>query len=150
MKNIINIIKNNIKKPSTPLKIIKTYHQPINDNYLITQSKFLKKELEIRLSHRIRDLINLPYGLPHTSEISQLTDSYITSLSEINKFPLPNNSNNVNDFTQLLLTMRDRHANAEILVSSGIQKIKYFSLIDNKTLNNHLDKFFIESLALSV
>lgn len=148
MKNIINIIKNNIKKPSTPLKIIKSYHQPINNKHLITQSNFLKKELEIRLSHRIRDLINLPYGLPHTIEISQLTDSYITSLSEVNKFSLVNNSNNVEDFTKLLLTMRDRHANAEMLVSSGIQKIKYFSLIDNKTLNNHLDKFFIERIGV--
>jgi pyruvate dehydrogenase kinase 2/3/4 len=148
MKSIINIIKHNIKKPSNSLKIIKSYHQPITNKYLVTQSNFLKNELEIRLSHRIKDLINLPYGLPLTSEISSLTDSYITSLGEIYKHPNIDTSNDINKFTNLLLTIRDRHANAEFQVSNGIQKIKYFDLIDNKTLNKHLDNFFIERIGV--
>ena len=148
MKNIINIIKKNIIKPSTPLKIIKSYHQPINNQYLINQSNFLKKELEIRLSHRIRDLINLPYGLPLTDEISTLTESYIVSLEKVNKNKIINNSIDVNNFTDVLLSIRNRHTNAEFQVSNSIQKIKYFDLINNKTLNKHLDKYFLERIGV--
>ena len=148
MKSIINIIKKNIQKSSNPIKIIKSYYQPITDQYLLSQSIFLKKELEIRLSHRVNDLINLPYGLPHTNEISNLTDAYVSSLTNITDLSPITNNTDVKNFTKILEQIRDRHSNAEFQVSKGIQKIKYFDLINNKILNKNLDKFFIERIGV--
>lgn len=148
MELLINIIQKNIKKSTNPIKIIKNYYQPINNEYLIYQSNFIKKELEIRLSHRINDLINLPYGLPLTSEISKLTDSYFLSLEEVNKYHKINDNDDIHNFTNLLLSIRNRHSNAEYLISHAIKKIKYIDLIDNKKLNKHLDKFFLERIGV--
>ena len=71
---INNLLINYAKKSFTPLQINFLNNKNVinNKNLLLSQSKFLHEEISIRLSHRVFDLLKLPYGLPIIEPIKKV------------------------------------------------------------------------------
>jgi hypothetical protein len=61
---ISNLLKIYAKKNFTPLQINYLNNNGVTKNkgVILNQSKFLHEEISIRLSHRVFDLLELPYG----------------------------------------------------------------------------------------
>ena len=82
-----NLLKNYALKSNTPLQLKFLYDFGLRKNkkQIFEQSKFLREELSIRLSHRIFDLMKLPYGLPIISEIKSVINLYSKSFERIQR-----------------------------------------------------------------
>ena len=141
----ISCLQNYLKKQATPIKL--NYLKLYNSDKYFSQTYFLKNELPIRLSHRVYNLIKLPYGLPQIPEIKNIIELYIDSFDRITKFNLTKISD-IDNFTKLLQDIKDKHTNLEHSISHGIQKLDNYSLIDLSILNTELDNFFLSRIGI--
>lgn len=140
---LTNILKKYASKKETPLLL--TYlntHNPIK-----YQSIFLKEELSIRLSHRIFDLLKLPYGLPMIPEIKSVINLYYNSFEKINLHPRIMNIENVESFTITLDKIKNNHKNLEYTIAEGLKKLDN-PLIDYNIINKVLDTFFLSRISI--
>ena len=74
------------------------------------------EELSVRLSHRVFDLLKLPYGLPIVPEIKGVIDLYSSSFDRILESKKPTNSDDVENFTNLLEDIKNKHTNTVIRI----------------------------------
>ena len=148
--NRLSLLKNFYIKTPTSIQVnmLKMYNKSNSKSFLIQQSNFLKKELPIRLSHRVLNLIKLPYGLPNVKEIKDITNLYIDSFDEIVNFENINCMNSVEKFTKLLCDIKYKHTDLEFSMSKGIQNIDNYDLVDLNILNKELDNFFLSRLGI--
>ena len=72
------------KREITPLQMQFIYNlgKMKSSKNIIGHSKFLHDELSIRLSKRVYNLFNLPYGLPLVSEITDVINLYSSSFNK--------------------------------------------------------------------
>ena len=143
VSNMSNILKLYAKKKETPIQLNYLY----NNNYSLIkkQTEFLKEELSIRLSHRIFDLLKLPYGLPLIPEIKTVINLYHNSFEKINKYS--KFSLDIEDFTNTLKNIKDKHNNLEYTIAQGIKRLDD-PLIDHSIINNVLDTFFLSRISI--
>lgn len=137
----------NLKKTPLQIKYLYQFGNYQSDKNMIAQSKFIKNELAIRLSHRVYDLIHLPYGLPQIKEINGIIDLYVNSFNKINDFKKIENTNDLNHFSKVLDGIRNQHSNLENSISLGLQKIN-FPIMNYNLLNNNLDDFFLSRIGI--
>ena len=149
--SIINLLKVYSKKKHTPLQI-----KFLNNNfkktnrYLLYQSKFLHEEISIRLSHRVFDLLKLPYGLPLIDPIKNVIDLYSDSFERIQKKKV-NNYEDVINLSILLNDIKNKHNNLEHEIYKGINILENSidnSFINYEIINNELDKFFLSRISI--
>lgn len=149
--NRLPILKNFYMNNATPIQINMfkiNSKSNLKKSQLINQSNFLRKELPIRLSHRVFNLIKLPYGLPNISEIKEITNLYIDSFSDITRFGPINSINSVEKFTKLLENIKYKHTDLEFNIASGIKKIENYGLVDLNVINKELDNFFLSRIGI--
>ena len=84
---ITNLLKIYAKKNFTPLQINFLNNTGVtkSKSLLLNQSKFLHEEISIRLSHRVFDLLKLPYGIPLFDPVKNVIDLYSNSFERIQK-----------------------------------------------------------------
>lgn len=147
--NISNLLKNFAQKRKTPLqlKFLYNYNKKKTKKNLVEQSKFLYNELSIRLSHRVFDLMKLPYGIPSIPEIKNVIHLYSESFQRIQLSKMPNNFEDIEHFTNLLENIKYRHNNLENNIAQGISIINN-PLIDYSLIDNELNRFFISRIGI--
>ena len=120
--SINNLLKLYAKKNSTPLQLnfLKNYNKFSQKNRFLEQSKFLKEELSVRISHRVFDLLELPYGLPSIPSIKNVIDLYCVSFNRIQKMKINNDKNDIKEFTDLLSDIKSKHNHLEDSISKGL------------------------------
>ena len=138
-----SILKNYAKKKETPIQLKYLY----NKNPIKNQSVFLQEELSIRLSHRIFDLLKLPYGLPTIPEIKSVINLYHNSFEKINSIPKLSTTSNIELFTNTVETIKNKHHNLEYTIAKGLQKLDN-PLIDYSIINNVLNTFFLSRISI--
>ena len=148
---IQNTFKKYLKKNITQISLSALHRtsKNINSQEIFFNNKFIKEELSIRLSHRINQLLNLSYGLPLSEPIKNVINLYDNSLNIIEDFKL--DRNNFKEFSNELISIKDRHSKIEFDISNGIRDIKSnfpSFVLDNDYLNNELDKFFISRIGI--
>lgn len=149
---ITNLLKVYAKKKFTPLQInfLNNTNVIKSKSLLLNQSKFLHEEISIRLSHRVFDLLKLPYGIPLIDPVKNVIDLYSESFERIQQNKI-NNYNDVNKLTILLNDIKDKHNNLEDKISQGINILKESldnSLINYNLINDELDKFFLSRISI--
>tara|TARA_B110000208_G_scaffold191684_1_gene259550 strand:+ start:3390 stop:4415 length:1026 start_codon:yes stop_codon:yes gene_type:complete len=149
--NINNTLKIYASKNFTPIKI-NSLKNVLNSPRIpiLHQSKFLKEELSIRLSHRVFDLLKLPYGLPILSPIKNVIDLYCDSFDRIQNINVSKKSD-IDDFCDLLSDIKDKHSNLEDNISNGLLQLnREFepNLINYTLINKELDKFFLSRISI--
>ena len=147
---ISNLLKNYANKNFTPLQLNFINNNTTNKIYKLNQSKFLKEELLIRLSHRVFDLIKLPYGLPMIQPIKNVTDLYCNSFKRIYDFNI-DHEKKINNFSNLLNDIKNNHSFIEEDISKGLNILKKDidkDLINYSYINKELDKFFLSRISI--
>lgn len=149
---INNILKVYAKKNITPLQInfLKKYNFSRPKETMLEQSKFLKEELSIRLSHRVFDLLKLPYGLPIMPSIKGVIDLYCNSFDRIQSSRI-HEADDIYHFCDLLSDIKNKHNNLEDNISKGLIDLKNElepNLINYSLINKELDKFFLSRISI--
>ena len=149
---INNLLKLYSKKHYTPLQLnfLKNYNKFNQKNKLLQQSKFLKEELSIRLSHRVFDLLELPYGLPLMPSIKEVISLYCSSFDKIQEARV-NCKDDIVNFTDLLTDIKNNHDHLEESISKGLlllNKELETNLINYDLINKELDKFFLSRISV--
>ncbi|GAA5892047.1 hypothetical protein JCM6882_005676 [Rhodosporidiobolus microsporus] len=76
---------------------------------LIKGGNFLRTELPTRLSHRLRDLQSLPFGVASHPRIEHVMKLYLEAFDEIRKFPLIKDLDDNDRFCQFMQGTLDKH-----------------------------------------
>lgn len=122
-----NALKNEIyshaRRPQTgvSLRQLLEFGSNPTPKTLIKAAHFLHHELPIRLAHRVRDLDDLPYGLSDMPSVHSVKNWYIQSFYELLKFPKIQTSQDERHFTELIASIKDRHA-GEFESSSAVPR----------------------------
>ena len=146
LSSVIKAFSN--KKPSLlNINLLNYYGNHINIESIKRQSIFLQSELLTRLSQRVINLINLPYGLPKIHQIQNVIHLYTDSFNKINDAPLPTKETTIKTFTHLISNIRKKHSNVDQSISLGLKQI-HPSIINYPYLNGELDKFFLSRISI--
>ena len=119
MLSTLNRIRKYSQMKPTLLKL--DYILNYGSSRILEQSQFLHKELPIRISHRIKDLQNLPTKLREINELQNVHDLYVNSFNQILDFSPLFSSEDSNKFINLIKNIREKHTDIEIHISSAIQ-----------------------------
>ena len=121
---INNILKLYACKSFTPLQInfLNDYSKLKTASKIVHQTKFLHEEISIRLSHRVFDLLKLPYGLPLLKPIKNVIDLYCESFNRIQREKI-NCENDAKHFCHLLKDIKYKHNNLEENISKALENI---------------------------
>lgn len=149
---ISNLLKNYAKKNCTPLQINYLNNNNIikTNSMLLNQSKFLHEEISIRLSHRVFDLLKLPYGIPLIKPVKNVIDLYCDSFEIIQSCKV-NTDKDVEYLSNLLMCIKEKHNNLEEKIAKGLNILKKnldSSLINYNLINTELDKFFLSRISI--
>src|SRR5215831_2573355 len=117
---------------------------------LLMAAQFLHSELPVRLSHRVRELENLPYGLSEMPSVGVVTDMYIESVRQLIELPRPENDEEEEKFTGVLENIKQRHNNVVSIMAKGIQELKQIvgSEAVNPEIQDFLDRFYMSRIGV--
>jgi pyruvate dehydrogenase kinase 2/3/4 len=111
-------------------------------------SNQLKKEIEIRMAHRVINLSNFPNYLREYKEIVDVKKMYVESFDKIDRFPKIKNIYDCNTFGNLLLDIKDRHRYIPMEISKAVQEYKKISNEPPEVLNKVLDQFYYSRIGI--
>src|SRR5436309_5544571 len=78
---------------------------------LLVAAQFLHSELPVRLSHRVRELESLPYGLSEMPSVGIVRDMYIESVHQLIELPRPESADDEEHFNGVIENIKQRHNN---------------------------------------
>lgn len=112
------------KQTGVSLKYMLTFgHVPL-ERQLLLSAQFLHNELPVRLAHRVAELENLPYGLSAKAHVLKVRDWYVSSFSDLRRFPKVKDANDERAFTDLLRSIYERHKNVVPVMAMGVAELK--------------------------
>lgn len=92
---------------------------------LIQVASFLRRELPIRLAHRIQDLEGVPV-LKDMESVRNVKDLYIKSILELAKFPPIHNATHEEEFAKMLEHIYERHSKVLVQMARGAYEFRSF------------------------
>jgi len=124
---------------------------------LIQVAGFLRREMPVRLAHRIRDLERVPL-MKDVKSVREVRDLYITSFLELEDFdPIIRTPLQEEDFSRHLENVYERHS--KVLVQMARGAYEYRNLIRSKKeqefelmeeTHNFLDRFYLYRIGMRV
>ncbi|CAB9496208.1 oxobutanoate dehydrogenase [lipoamide] kinase, mitochondrial [Seminavis robusta] len=124
---------------------------------LIQVAGFLRREMPVRLAHRIQDLERVPL-MKDAKSVRDVRDLYITSFQELEAFdPLIRTPQEEEDFSKLLENIYERHSKVLVQMARGAyecrdlirtQKDLEFELMEET--HNFLDRFYLYRIGMRV
>ncbi|EFJ38193.1 hypothetical protein SELMODRAFT_164498 [Selaginella moellendorffii] len=122
---------------------------PTEKNLLIA-AQFLRRELPVRLSHKVVELENLPFGLSSKAPVLKVRDWYVESFKEIHGFPEIVTPSDELEFTQLIHDVKERHNHVIPMLGLGIQELKaeLGSTTQLPEIHQFLNRFFLSRIGI--
>lgn len=124
---------------------------------LIQVAGFLRREMPVRLAHRIQDLERVPL-MKDAKSVREVRDLYITSFLELEEFdPIIRTPEQEEEFSRLLENVYERHS--KVLVQMARGAYEYRNLIRSKKdlefelmeeTHNFLDRFYLYRIGMRV
>lgn len=123
---------------------------------LIQVASFLRRELPVRLAHRIQDLEQVPL-MKDTQSVREVRDLYIQSFLDIENFDaLIRTPEQEEEFSKLIENIYERHG--KVLVQMARGAYEYRDLVRQKKLefelmeetHNFLDRFYLYRIGIRV
>ena len=112
------------------------------------RTRILKEELSIRFAHQVRNLVRLPYGMPHLRDIKEATDLHIESFDEISNFPQPYSDEDVKRFVDHIEEVNSGHLNMETELMNGLQGLFEDPFVEPEEVNEWMDSFFLTRISI--
>jgi len=129
---------------------------------LMQSASFLRRELPVRLAHRIQDLSTVPW-LNEMQSVKQVKDLYVSSLLKLERLPiLVNNPEREAAFASTVQSIYDRHSGVLVQMARGAfelrKAVRSGSVKGTKTLefeqmeDSHafLDRFYMSRIGIRV
>ncbi len=122
----------------------------VSKETLLIEAQFLYSELPVRLSHRVTELENLPFGLSNMPSVRLVRDMYIESVRDLIEHPRPENSENECCFAKLLENIKQRHSNVVSIIAQGVQELKAEAGYDDlgPEIPEFLDRFYMSRIGI--
>ena len=143
-----------LRTKPTPFKLkynIFNYSQ-IEKSKLLYLVPNIKKELEIRISHRIYDLDTLPYGFSNIPQIVNVKKLYIESFNTINnnKYSIIDSHELLNEFIYDIENIKNNHLTISKDIGTALQfnKNELTNTIKSHHINTILDKFYSSRIGI--
>jgi pyruvate dehydrogenase kinase 2/3/4 len=108
-------------------------------------TKHIHKELPIRLSNRVTDLNNLPFGLSKNHSINQIREWYLDSFLDVVDVKEPSTENEHLEYKNKIEKIYNRHSTTLMTISKGIYELKRdnkISDIEAPTIQTFLNRFY--------
>jgi pyruvate dehydrogenase kinase 2/3/4 len=147
-----------ISPTSISLKQMVETGTDLTDEKLFHASRFIVRELPIRLAHRIEELDNLPNGLSHMHSIEKVKNWYTQSFDElISIYDNEGNNPRLNEFSSYnkevgdtLKIIKRRHDPTVATVAQGVIEWKHSkkqNIIDH-SIQSFLDRFYMSRIGI--
>jgi pyruvate dehydrogenase kinase 2/3/4 len=141
------------KQTGVSLKYMLDFGSKPIERQLILSAQFLHNELPVRLSHRVAELENLPYGLSAKPHVLKVRDWYVESFRELRGFPKVKDASDELQFTRLLQHIYRRHANVVPVMAMGVAELKRelaqtIGIDDLPDIHQFLDNFYLSRIGI--
>ncbi|KAI7845283.1 hypothetical protein COHA_001126 [Chlorella ohadii] len=141
------------KQTGVSLKYMLDFGAKPIERQLILSAQFLHNELPVRLSHRVAELENLPYGLSAKPHVLKVRDWYVESFRELRGFPKVKDASDELQFTRLLQHIYRRHANVVPVMAMGVAELKRelaqtIGIDDLPDIHQFLDNFYLSRIGI--
>ena len=116
-----------------------------NKKRLIITTKHIYNELPIRLSNRVTDLNNLPFGLAQNHSINKVRTWYLTSCLELFNINEPKTDTEILNFKSIIQNIYKRHSSTLLTISKGLYELKRDKMItdiEEPTMQEFLNRFY--------
>ncbi|KAJ1101285.1 hypothetical protein NDU88_006357 [Pleurodeles waltl] len=118
-----------------------------------TSFMFLRQELPVRLANIMREIDILPDPLLGTPSVQLVQSWYVHSLMEMIEFQDRNSDDQraLSDFTETLVTIRNRHNNVVPTMAQGVLEYKEAFGVDpvtNQNVQYFLDRFYMSRISI--
>ena len=149
MSLIKSILKYSKMTPTAlKLRIMYTYGNQKNNNTIINQAQFVKREIPIRLARRVVELENLPYNLSKIPQIQEVAELYKTSFDMVHNTTYPYNYSHCSNLSNVLSKIKYRHQEVQSDIGKGIREwVKKYPNI-NYDINSFLDNFYMSRIGI--
>lgn len=124
---------------------------------LIQVAGFLRREMPVRLAHRIREIERVPL-MRDAKSVREVRDLYITSFDELSHFdPLIKTPQQEEEFSRLLENIYERHSKVLVQMARGAyeyrnlmrtKKEREFELMEET--HQFLDRFYLYRIGMRV
>ena len=129
-----------------PIKL-NSYKSKPNDKMIISLGNDIKKELSVRISHRLENLDNLPFELANKKEINDIKNLYSYSFDKINNFNGIINYNTAKLFSDQLKNIKYMHGDVSYTIKDAFKNIVINQEQIIKT-NTILDDFYYKRIGI--
>lgn len=141
------------KQTGVSLKYMLDFGSKPIERQLILSAQFLHNELPVRLSHRVAELENLPYGLSAKPHVLKVRDWYVESFRELRGFPKVKDASDELQFTRLLQHIYRRHTNVVPVMAMGVAELKRelaqsIGIDDLPDIHQFLDNFYLSRIGI--
>lgn len=141
------------KQTGVSLKYMLDFGSKPIERQLVLSAQFLHNELPVRLSHRVAELENLPYGLSAKPHVLKVRDWYVESFRELRGFPKVKDAGDELQFTRLLQHIYRRHTNVVPVMAMGVAELKRelsqsIDLDDLPDIHQFLDGFYLSRIGI--
>ncbi|KAL4439458.1 hypothetical protein ABPG77_008787 [Micractinium sp. CCAP 211/92] len=141
------------KQTGVSLKYMLDFGSKPIERQLILSAQFLHNELPVRLSHRVAELENLPYGLSAKPHVLKVRDWYVESFRELRGFPKVRDASDELQFTRLLQHIYRRHTNVVPVMAMGVAELKRelsksIGVEDLPDIHQFLDNFYMSRIGI--
>jgi pyruvate dehydrogenase kinase 2/3/4 len=127
------------KQRAVTLKQLFEFGSNPSERNLLIAAQFLHQEVPVRLSHRIKELENLPFGLSEMPSVRLVRDMYMNSLLTLLDLPRPENADEEWHFASVLEDIKQRHNNVVSIMAKGIRELK--QSLGSEDLNPEVQEF---------
>lgn len=137
------ILDNYLGQSPTPLTLRQLifYERHCNTERLLKSANYVRKELPIRIAHRIREFQKLPYILGTNPHIQCVYDLYWQAFEKIRNIPEINNREENEKFCKVLMESLDVHQVVIPELAKGIYECEqtYQSVVAMNKLDRFMD-----------
>mmetsp|Transcript_13206 Transcript_13206/g.25659 ORF Transcript_13206/g.25659 Transcript_13206/m.25659 type:complete len:472 (+) Transcript_13206:54-1469(+) len=111
-----------LKATGVSLKQLHSAGVNLNPHSLLKSAQFLHREIPVRMSHRIRDLQSLPFGLSSTEGITEVTNMLKYSFHVISTFQYPETGEDEERMTEVIKEILIRHQHLVVNMGRGFRE----------------------------
>lgn len=130
----------------TPTTMLYAGKSP-DGSHLLKSSRYLLKELPVRIAHRIKGIRNLPFILGCNPTILQVHELYIRAFQKLSDFPPIKNSEVEGQYCRLLQQLLDDHKDVVTLLAEGFRESRKH-VKDEAVIRLFLDKTLTSRLGI--
>lgn len=117
-------------------------------SHIMKSAEYLRKELPIRISHRIAGFRNLPFIVGCNPTILAVHELYIRSFHILNEFPEILNQADEERFTRLLRELLDDHKDVVTQLAAGFKECRKHIKNNEDLVRRYLDKNLTSRLGI--